>query len=250
MREENKIHYDWFKKNQKFFKREFRDYVNNVLNCINMSPGTVEDLDRVYPLMQSQFPANELKSKEKLAGLIADKKYILYVTKNKIHDTEENKIHNTEEIIAYAFVYVLNNHKAIWLDYLAVSDKYQDKGYGTLLFDHVMSTVGGGDYDVFLEVDIPENKNDRSAPENRRIRFYEKLGAKKVLGLKYSLPTEKGSMPLYLYFRPNRNADFIDKELFTGVINEVMGNVHSDLPSMPQVRDEVIKNINTADIKL
>lgn len=239
IREENKIHYNWFKQNQRLFKPKFQNYINK-MNDVVIRTGNQKDLNNIYDLMTQQFPKGEIKSKEKLADLILKGKYILYIAENPI-------LSGRDSIIGYAFVYMINNYKSIWLDYLAINPIYQDSGYGTLLFNKIMSNAGGGDMNAFMEVEIPNDSTDKSEAGNRRIRFYEKQGAR-ILDIDYKLPTEDGSLPLYLCFKPGRNTTIINSELLSAVIKEIMNNIHSDLQTMPKVRDSILENIK--DIKI
>jgi hypothetical protein len=42
-----------------------------------------------------------------------------------------------DEVIGYAFVFEIPGINALWLDYMAIDMKFQNVGYGTLLFNKI-----------------------------------------------------------------------------------------------------------------
>jgi N-acetylglutamate synthase-like GNAT family acetyltransferase len=239
IREENKLHYNWFKQNQRLYKADFQAYINK-MNDVSIRRGTKADLDDVYALMREQFAPNELQGKGQLADLMDVGKYELHIIENPILSGEGR-------IIGYAFVFVVDEYKSMWIDFIAINKIYQDGGYGTLLFNKLLSTVGDGQLNAFMEVEIPYDPADKTEVGNRRIRFYEKQGAQR-LNLSYRLPTREGGFPMYLYFRSTNNTTFLSRELLCGVIGEVLTDIYEDIPQMPEIRDEVLAGIT--DLKL
>jgi len=236
--EENKIHHHWFQKNQRLFKKEFQEYING-MNDVSIKQGDAGDLGDIYPLMCKLFPAGELKTEEKLKDLLSKKKYVLYVMRNPMLKGEEG-------ILGFCFVYLVPEYKSLWLDYMAINPMYQDFGYGTLLFNNIASTAGGGNQNIFLELEIPQSKNT-SALENRRITFYKRQGVC-LLDVDYELPTPTGSLPMFLAFKPANSISLLTEEMLRGVIGEVLSNVHDDLESMPSVRKKVLGRIKEIKI--
>jgi len=232
--EENKIHHHWFQQNQRLFKKEFQMYINE-LNYVSIKEGSANDLENIYELMLRMFAKEELKTLAKLKDLLSKKKYVLYVMRNPMLKDEES-------IIGYGFVYLVPEYKSVWLDYMGINPIYQDFGYGTLLFNNIASTAGEGNQNIFLELEIPKNKQDVSAVETRRITFYERQGVT-LLDIDYTLPTPDGGLPMYIGFKPANNVQLLSEEMLRGVISEVFNNVHDDLESMPRVRDMVMGNI-------
>ena len=236
--EENKIHYNWFRQNQRLFKEDFQNYINQ-LNDVVIRAGSIAELDSVYETMLSLFPRKELKQKNTIRELMQKKKYQLYIAENPLLSGEDR-------FIGFCFIYHILEYKTIWLDYMGINPTYQSMGYGTLLFNRIASTVGEGNHSVFVELEKPADK-DPESQQNRRIKFYEDQGLK-ILDVDYYLPTEDGSLPMYLGYKAGNAASLLSDELMGAVIKEVVSNIHSDLQSMPPVLDHVLKNLK--DLKI
>ncbi|MCH4890663.1 GNAT family N-acetyltransferase [Acidaminobacter sp. JC074] len=222
MFEENRLHYSWFKHNIRLFKKDFQEFVIGSLNDINILEGSINDLKMLYANFERDFPQNERKSIEHLEMLMLKNKYKLLLAKHKIF----------EEIVGYALVFDGSDSNALWLDYMAIEDKYQDAGYGTLLFNKIIDKEGQNKLGMFMEVEIDEGK----AEQKRRIKFYERLGAKK-LNLTYNLPTPEGQLPMNLFYKPINNNQLLPGDVTKKIISESFNYIHTDIHH----RDNVFK---------
>ena len=155
----------------------------------------------------------------------------------------DSTLTGNDSIIGFCFMYNMPEYKSAWMDYFAISKTYQDIGYGTLLFNNVISNIGGGEMSLFLELEIPPN-DDKSSDENKRIRFYERQGVKR-LDIDYKLPIGSKATPMYIGFKPANSSTIINKELLSAVINEIMENIHAEEKNMPFVRDEMLSGIES-----
>lgn len=201
---------------------------------MNIRIGEIEDLDLIYDSMLALFPKNELKTKAKIADLMGKKKYTLYVAENAL-------LSGKEKIIGFCFMYMIPEHKAAWMDYLAINAAYQGTGDGTLLLKNIMSIVEGEGMNLFAELEIPPS-TDPQAKENRRIRFYERQGVK-LLNIDYKLPIDNKITPMHLGVKPATATTLLSNEMLCEVISEIMNNIHDDSPVMPKVRDEIIEKL-------
>jgi len=226
MFEENRLHYTWFKHNLRLFKPEYQKFVTGELNDIDILEGSVNDLKDVYARFKRDFAADERKDYAHLEMLMVKKKYKLLLAKHKVFN----------EIIGYAFIYD-DNKKVLWLDYMAIDIKFQDAGYGTLLFNKIAELKQEGILGIFLEVEIPSTDEASKEDQIRRINFYERLGAKK-LKFEYQLPTNNGGLPMYLYFRPSPNVRLLPKEQIKETIALAFEYIHSDVNQ----RDTILKS--------
>jgi hypothetical protein len=80
---------------------------------------------------------------------------------------------------------------------------------------------------MFLEVERPD------APESqqrKRIRFYERLGAKKLY-IDYQFPTIDGPYPMYLFFKPSQTTTILPKESIKAAVLDAYDYIHSDVPN-------------------
>lgn len=189
--------------------------------CVDMEllEGTMNDLKQIYPLFSEDFACDELKSFEHLKLLMSKKKYKLLLAKDS----------NMNEVVGYAFIYEFEHLQGVWLDYMAINKAYQGSGFGSLLLKKLINWKQNGFSGLFIEVEIPE-ENEGITRENqlRRIRFYERFGAKR-LQMPYQLPTVYGGLPMYLYFCPSNHVEILPKEQIQKAISEVFTYIHSDV---------------------
>lgn len=230
MFEENRLHYSWFKHNIRLFKKEFQNFVLEQLNDIEIIVGTIKDLLELYSNFERDFPQNERKSIEHLEKLMLKKRYKLLLAKHKVFD----------EIVGYALVYIVDDPKVLWLDYMAIVDKYQKSGYGTLLFNRIIEFEGEGRSGMFLEVEIPQNNDDEQV---RRVKFYERLGAK-PLSADYKLPTVDGGLRMSLFYKAISNDKFLPAEIIKKSIASTYNYVHTDINDRNNIFKSFIKSIS------
>lgn len=227
MFEENRLHYSWFKHNIRLFKKEFQQFVTSKLNDIEIVNGSISDLVILYSNFERDFPQNERKSIEHLKMLMSKKRYKLLLAQNKLFN----------EIVGYALIYIIDEPKVLWLDYMAIEDKYQNAGYGSLLFNKIIECEGEGKSGMFMEVEIPIDSN---TTQQKRVQFYERLGAKKLSNT-YKLPTLNGGLNMNLYYRAISNDKVLPTEIIKKSIASTFDYVHTDIYN----RDEILKSFIT-----
>lgn len=192
------------------------------MSDIELVDGGKHELKDVYQQFISDFAIVELKNYEQLEFLLCRKNYKLLLAKDI----------TINEIVGYAFIYELKQLNAIWLDYIAVIKKYRNQGYGTVFFNEISHYNEDG-LGVFIEVEIPEESHNKKN-QLRRIKFYERLGAKK-LHLPYLFPTNNGGFPMFLYFRPSSNIRKLPKKLIQEAVTDVFENIHTDVKNRENI---------------
>jgi len=214
--EENRLHYTWFKHNLRLFKEEFQRFIIETVNDILLMESDLNGLKEVYGHFEQDFPYNERKPLEHLIELYQKGRYSIILAKHEMFN----------KIIGYAFVY--NDEKTLWLDYMAIEERFQNAGYGTLLFNRIMGLKSPNKPGMYIEVEKPGPDDSKNSDAARRIRFYERLGAQR-LPIDYELPTEVGPFPMFLYFKPAQNAKMLPAEEMKQSIESVFGYIHSDI---------------------
>ncbi|MFH5881190.1 GNAT family N-acetyltransferase [Liberiplasma polymorphum] len=236
MFEENRLHYSWFKHNIKLFKTDFQNFVTSELNDIEMIVGTVNDLADVYKSMLNNFPKHELKSQSHIEVLMHRNNYRLLLARHKVFN----------QIIGFAFVYENQNHDFVWLDYMAIDPLYQNAGYGTLLFNKLLNMIEEKHYGIYLEVEIPNEEDQKYIQQLSRIRFYKRLGVN-ILSDQYVFPNNLGGEPMYLCFKPLGNLNNLPKDQIKKAVMETFDFIHGDV----EMRHEHFKRFMPAisDVK-
>lgn len=235
--DENKLHFRWFKNNQRLFKKEFREFVLEEVNKIKIIKGTLDDFRKVYYYMEDEFPIEERKDKQQLIKLLASAKYNLYLFKFDLSNSDD------DSFIGYAFGCENDDHSLFWLDYINILPSYQSCGYGSiclkLLRDFVLDEKNGRG--ILFEIEKPDDGT--AGVKTRRRNFYLRLGASK-LDVPYVLPTKDGGgVELDLMFYPNHEIDFVSKDELKVMINDSVKLIHSDYPTTESVIAKYIEDV-------
>ena len=174
------------------------------------------ELEGIYKDMMLQFPKEELKEFEHLKK-ITGKNY-------KIYQVIEN------EPTGYVILFETNDF--IFIDYVAVYKKFHSQGYGSKILDylHRFSNKRG----CFLEVEKPDINNPNTL---RRIKFYEKHGAKK-LDLNYIYPNKEGGLPMDLYYIPYEGK-IPSKEEQKEFITMLFKTIHFDIENNAEILNKI-----------
>lgn len=147
---------------------------------------TPQDLARIRSIYEASFPPAERKPFDAIAPLIADGPYICMVCQSA---------HGT--IAAFALLLLLPLAHGAFLEYLAVDSSARGQGIGSSLLRETgtyLQAHGIASHMVW-EVE-PPSVGAQDTPHNRRIRFYENLGAALIVNsAAYRMPNYEGSSP-------------------------------------------------------
>lgn len=193
---------------------EYEDF-----NEIVIKIGSIKELKEIILIYKDSFPSNERKSIKQLRNLMIKGNYKLLIARHK----------KNNHIVGFAFVYEIKSNDMIWLDYIAISQKYQNLGYGKLLFNEIIKIWNKNKKGIFLEIDIPEN-NDVNNVDVKRLKFYERLGCIKV-SVDYIIPGNVNKQPMYIFYKPLIDMTTLLKESTRETILSVFEYIHSDKSS-------------------
>ncbi len=176
--------------------------------------GTVDDLIELYPEYALTFPEEERKSLSDLHSLLdlGDYKLLLACSTD------------SGQRMGYAFLLKLKDTGMLWLDFLAVSRAVQSSGIGGQIFRYITEEHRFKWDGMLLEVERPSGEDPN---QDRRIVFYERLGAR-CLPVEYRLPTEDGGLPMNLFFYPLAN-ETLSEEALRGTVRQALTRIHGDI---------------------
>lgn len=207
-------------------------FFNNKLdlkNNLTFNIGTIKDLDLVYNLFETSFPPEERISLEQLTKLMKSNKYKLILATQKTN----------KDLVGFAFVYISENTQMLWLDFIAIGNNYQNRGYGNILFNQILALLGEGYKGLFLEIEIPDFIDTN---KSKRLSFYEKLGCK-VLNNTYFLPTPDNKLEMILMYKPINLEPYISKEIIQNTIISAHKTIHNDKPHLDKTLNLFINDI-------
>ena len=107
-----------------------------------------------------------------------------------------------EQIVGFAAFYTLEISNEMYLPYLALSPKMRGQGLGSQFFNFMIDYLSKNTPSKRLlwEVKTPAS-DDETLIENRRVRFYEKLGSRRVMfAPNYRIPYLENTYSYYLYW--------------------------------------------------
>jgi len=196
---------------------------------IVITRGNENDLKRIFPQFELDFPPSERKSFEHLSMLLRTGNYKLILMKHI----------DSNEILGYAMIYSVEESNTLWLDYIAINSNHQSSGYGSLLFNRLIELEGSGCLGIFIEIEIPE-END--IDQVRRIKFYERLNSRK-LNIEYKIPDENDGFRIDLYFKSFTNDNTLPSIAIQQTIQTIYDNIHSDVENRHLILDSIINTI-------
>jgi len=180
-------------------------------------------------IYNESFSSSEQEDIKVIKNRVLEKRYILTLAQVE------------EEIVGFYLVDIVKKHSYAILTFLAISEKYRAKGYGTLLCSEMIKQALHLKDISYLFVEA----------EKRQAFFYKKLGFKKLL-LDYNVPSfntqESTQMSLLLVPITNKDMTYIDVK----ALKEIVSDVFIDGYSL-NIDDERLKkqlNLINKDIRL
>ena len=171
--------------------------------CLRLTLGSRADLGNIYPLIQKQFPEEEIYQIHTFLQMMNNDRYKILLFR-RVSD---------RELIGYATIYSMPLCETVWLDLFAVLPQYQHKGYGQKLFDAVYQKYCGSAYNGLLlcAEKVEEGDPAKAEIQRRRLAFYKKVGAH-ILQTDFQIPQEDGGFPMYLLYKPKKNVHVLTRQ--------------------------------------
>lgn len=170
--------------------------------------------EKIYDKYLKLFPISERKPYKLIEKMV--NKGI-----TKIWGITDNNI-----IVGFMIVNKVKNNTCIHLDYFAIFQEYQSKGYGTKAIKQLVNKYPKH-YKIFIEIEkVGEGKNKQENEiREKRAKFYERLGFSKMnfdiylYGVTYSA---------YILNYCNDDLENIKKDIYK-IYNEILGNIRMKL---------------------
>jgi len=146
------------------------------------------------------FPPNERQPLQVLKRRISEGRSRLYVG------------HHRDEIVCIAFMYHFNTSDFVYLDYMAVIEKFRDHYIGSSFFSFLLEKAVSANKYLLLEVENYLFGNNTSQ-RIKRINFYIRNGAYILQDTPYVLPSLDGTLPteMSIMIAPKYKTDHLEK---------------------------------------
>lgn len=184
------------------------------------------ELRDVLDIYHEAFPNSERQPTDEIKRRIVDGRYGLLVAKTD------------NVVVAFALYYVFERLSFGLFDYMAVRKEYRNLEIGSRLFLRTYEHFGGRNPSSKLMLFEIENPAYGSTSERslrlRRLRWFERLGAKRIANFEYLMPPMSGDRPtemlLMVYSRDDQqgmNSDTL-RQMVKAIYDEVYGREADD----------------------
>lgn len=178
----------------------------------------LEEFPEIYKNMKQQFPPDELYSEEQFRSHIERGRYQIFLYKRATDN----------ELIGYAVFFYPQDGITVWLDYIAIKEEYKGMGYGSSLFQALCRRFSDSCLGMLFSVEYVDENGNRAEKQRRRLHFYQKMGAV-PLHADFQLPTDYGTLPMYLYYKPFKRNQ-ISRDIQLRAVAEMYEYCFSHLP--------------------
>ena len=140
-----------------------------------------------------------------------------------------------DDIIGIALIWHFHQIDTFFIDYFAIKNSYQSKGYGSN-FINLLKNEFPKESTIVLEVEQPKNSEDLL--KLSRIAFYQKSGFSILADFNYFMPSinNQGKCDMKLmYFSEKHN---LDKEilLLLKIVDMIFKNVYNNDTDIEQIK--------------
>jgi hypothetical protein len=152
--------------------------------CALLTPEDEAGFAQVLAIYQAAIVASEQKTPAELGEMMRNPRYRVIVTRVG------------GEVIAFAILFLPTSGSFWLLEYMAVDAHRRSSGEGERIFaaaKALASEIAPGAPCV-LEVDQPQSRS-LIEEATRRLRFYRRLGCRRIDDLEYILPLDKAGAP-------------------------------------------------------
>jgi acetoin utilization deacetylase AcuC-like enzyme/ribosomal protein S18 acetylase RimI-like enzyme len=203
-------------------------------------PGNRATIAAVEPIFAEHFKGADPRDLSELAERLRNPfgrqlRTMLYVAENARHDVAGFAIALHEPVIGF-----------FYLDYLAAGSKLSGRGVGSALYQHIRDEARGHHArGLFFEClpDEPQLCIDPTVRKQNaaRLRFYERFGARPIVGTKYELPLPDGgndNLPHLVYDDLAANRP-LARDYAQSVVRAILERKYGDLCPADYVREVV-----------
>lgn len=153
-----------------------------MLEIVQVTSVNSPDFPEAFQIYLDSFPPSERQPEDIIQERLANQIYQWFVAKVD------------EKVVAIALLYDLKGTDFILLDYLGTDKKYQGRGIGTELMNHIIKLAIASQKTLVIEVEHPDS-DENAEEKRRRVKFYQRIGAKILNNVRYLLPPLSGELP-------------------------------------------------------
>ena len=137
-----------------------------------------------------------------------------------------------DSVIGMMVIWIFEETPFTFLDYLAVHHDYRGKGIGEFCMNLIREEFKQLNKSMLIEVEDPDYGDDRIT-KVRRIRFYEKCGAKWLANTPYIIPPLDGTepTPMLLLIVTNEDVTQLEGTSIKSIVQRIYRSVYEKTES-------------------
>lgn len=201
--------------------------VESVPLCTLLAPDDGEAFDQLVAIYQAAIVASEQKSPAELREMLRNPRYRMLVARDA-----------SGTILGFAILYFPLAGEFWLLEYMAVDTRLRSRGLGGRIFAAAkqLATSLAGSAPCVLEVDQPR-AGIADDDTSRRLRFYHRLGCRKVAHLNYVLPLRAHGTPppMWLLVHGLEGRDFLSADEIEAWLRAIYVEVYARQPDDPRI---------------
>lgn len=133
-----------------------------------------------------------------------------------------------QEVVSIAVLFPLEHTEFILLDYIATKKTYRSQGIGNALMREMQQWLIDKEKFLLIEVERPE-PGERQEQTERRVSFYQRVGAKIMKGVRYLLPAFDGSSPVPTEMLLMIFPEYKQKTIPAKAVEEAIAQIYREL---------------------
>ncbi len=183
---------------------------------------------KIRELVKSQFPGVDAEKIDALDSQMADPVSSKFLSLLFVAEDFRGNIRG------FAIMLFMSDLKFCFLDYIAVNPGTYSSGIGGAIYERVRDEATSLDsYGLFFETlpDDPRLCADKQTLDQnkKRLRFYERYGARPITGTKYETPVREGDdCPPYLVFDGLGKTDTVSARIAKRVFKAILIRKYGD----------------------
>lgn len=208
-----------------------------------------EAMAKISELVKSQFPGVNADKIDTLDSQLADPLSNKFLSLLFIADDFRGNLRG------FAIMLYMSDLNFCYLDYIAVIPGTYSSGVGGALYQRVRDEATGlGSSGLFFET-LPDDPllcaDKANLDQNiKRLRFYERYGARPIAGTKYETPVEQGDdCPPYLVFDGLGKTETISARIAKKVIKAILVRKYGDHCPPAYIR-KVVNSVKDDPVKI
>lgn len=206
-------------------------------------------MDKIREIVASQFPDLAVSKIEEINQQMADPVRHKYTSIIFVADDLKGSVRG------FALMLFMSDLKFCYLDYIAVNPGTHSSGVGGALYERIRDEAESlGSAGLFFE-SLPDDPrlciDKRFLEQNRkRLRFYERYGARPITGTLYETPVKEGDdCPPYLLFDSLGGAETIPARVLKRVIKAILERKYGDYCPPEYIR-KVVNSVKSDPVEL